>query len=172
MRYETAENLKEPGEVRVLRAEEEWQRAGAYAVRVEGMNRQYHIPLQEEFDELDGEESKYIVLLDEEYPFATCRFFEAEKKTEAAGHGMEPGDSDTVSIGRVVVLPEYRGREYGRRVIEEAEAWIKELGYRKILLDSRVEAAGFYRKLGYSLADGTHYQSGPFECVQMYKELD
>ena len=41
--------------LKVMRAEEEWQRAGAYSVRIEGMNRQYHISLREEFDEHDGD---------------------------------------------------------------------------------------------------------------------
>ena len=54
--------------IKVLRAEETWQRAGAYFVRIQGMNRQYHIALQDEFDEHDGAESKYIVLLDDTYP--------------------------------------------------------------------------------------------------------
>ena len=37
--------------IEVLRAEAEWQRAGAYSVRIEGMNRAFHISLREEFDE-------------------------------------------------------------------------------------------------------------------------
>ena len=49
----------------VLRAEAEWQRAGAYSVRIEGMNRQHHISLREEFDEHDCDGTKYIVLLDD-----------------------------------------------------------------------------------------------------------
>ena len=61
---------------KVLRAEETWQRAGSYSVRVQGMNRQHHISLREEFDEHDGDESKYIVLLDDTYPVATCRFYD------------------------------------------------------------------------------------------------
>ena len=52
----------------VLRAEEEWQRAGAYSVRIEGMNRQHHISLRDEFDEHDCDGTKYIVLLDDGYP--------------------------------------------------------------------------------------------------------
>ena len=44
----------------VMRAEAEWQRAGAYSVRIEGMNRQHHISLREEFDEHDGSESKGV----------------------------------------------------------------------------------------------------------------
>ena len=101
--------------IRIMRAEEEWQRAGAYSVRIQGMNRQYHISLREEFDEHDGNESRYIVLIDDEYPVATCRFYELT--------------SHCVMIGRVVVLPEYRNQHLGSMVIREAEKWIAELGY-------------------------------------------
>ena len=96
----------------VLRATEEWQRAGAYSVRIEGMNRQYHISLRDEFDEHDCEGTRYIVMLDDGYPVATCRFYETDK--------------DTVILGRVVVLPEYRGQKLGSRTVSEAEHWIKE----------------------------------------------
>ena len=136
---------------------EEWQRAGAYSVRVEGMNRQHHIPLREEFDEHDGPGTKYIVLLDDLYPVATCRFYDA--------------GGDTVNLGRVVVLPEYRGRGLGEKAMEEAEKWIRELGYKNIGVDSRIQAVGFYEKLGFSCSEPETYYSGPFECRRMTKEL-
>ena len=123
----------------VIRAQETWQQAGAYSVRIQGMDKQYHISLREEFDEHDGADSKYIVLADEGYPIATCRFYELDKQS--------------VLIGRVVVLPEYRDKELGRRVISEAEKWIRELDYKDIYLDSRVVAVGFYEKLGYAAVD-------------------
>ncbi len=141
----------------VLRAEDEWQRAGAYSVRIQGMNRQYHISLREEFDAHDGPGTKYIVLLDSGYPVATCRFFE-----------MEEG---RVKIGRVVVLPEYRGRGLGSDVIREAEKWIAELGYRLAEIDSRTEAVGFYSKLGYRRAGGDVIRSGVFDCIRMEKDI-
>ena len=141
----------------VLRAEEEWQRAGAYSVRIQGMNRQHRISLRDEFDELDGEGTRYIVLLDEGYPVATCRFYETD-----------PG---SVTLGRVVVLPEYRGKELGRKVLEEAEAWIRELGYREIAIDSRTVAVGFYGKLGFRQTTGEVIKSGPFDCIRMTKDL-
>lgn len=150
---------KEPAlpaaDIEVVRAEEDWQRAGAYSVRIQGMNREHHISLRQEFDELDGEGSRHIVLLDDGYPFATCRIYEQNART--------------VHIGRVVVLPEYRGREYGRRVIEEAEEWIRELGYEEILVDARTVAVGFYKKLDYEVTDKRFFISGPFECVRMGK---
>ena len=133
-------------DLKVLRAEKTWQRAGAYSVRIQGMNRQHHIALQDEFDEHDGDESKYIVLLDDEYPVATCRFYELDKST--------------VLVGRVVVLPEYRGQHLGSRVIKEAEK-----------CDSRVEAVGFYEKLGYTRMDDEVIKSWSFDCKRMHKVL-
>lgn len=141
----------------VIRAQETWQQACAYSVRIQGMDKQYHISLREEFDEHDGADSKYIVLADEGYPIATCRFYELDKQS--------------VLIGRVVVLPEYRGKELGRRVISEAEKWIRELDYKDIYLDSRVVAVGFYEKLGYAAVDNKIIQSWKFDCRRMHKEL-
>ena len=141
----------------VLRASEEWQRAGAYSVRIEGMNRQHHISLRDEFDEHDCDGTKYIVMLDDGYPVATCRFYEADK--------------DRVIIGRLVVLPDYRGQKLGSRVITEAESWIKELGYKKVLIDSRLETIKFYEKLGYEHTDDKVLRSGTFDCIRMEKTI-
>jgi GNAT superfamily N-acetyltransferase len=141
----------------ILRAEEEWQRAGAYSVRIQGMNRQHHITLRDEFDEHDTDGTRYIVLLDEGYPIATCRFYEI--------------DPETVTLGRVVVLPEYRGQGLGAKAVTEAERWVRELGYRRIAIDSRVVAVGFYEKLGYAHLDDEVIKSGTFDCVRMEKLL-
>ena len=59
--------------IQAIRAVETWQQAGAYYVRIQAMARQYHITLREEFDEHDTPDSKYIVLLDDDFPVATCR---------------------------------------------------------------------------------------------------
>ena len=141
----------------VMRAEYEWQRAGAYSVRIQGMNRQHHISLRDEFDERDCDGTKYIVVLDEGYPIATCRFYEVEK--------------DSVVLGRVVVLPEYRGKQIGALVVTEAEKWIKELGYKKVIVDSRLVAIGFYEKLGYQKEAEDVIKSGTFECIKMIKNF-
>ena len=143
--------------IEVLRAEAEWQRAGAYSVRIQGMNRQHHIPLREEFDEHDGDGTRYVVLLDDGYPVATCRFYEV--------------GAERVVLGRVVVLPEYRGRGLGRRVVEEAEHWIGELGYREVVIDSRTVVVPFYEKLGYAAVDDAVVKSGSFDCIRMRKTI-
>ena len=141
----------------IIRAEEEWQRAGAYSVRIQGMNRQYHIPMRDEFDEYDGDGTKYIVILEDGYPIATCRFYEVS--------------AERVVLGRVVVLPEYRGRKLGSKVIEEAERWIRECGFSEIVINSRTVAVEFYEKQGYKPVSGVVIQNGAFDCITMFKSI-
>ena len=143
--------------IKVLRAEQLWQQAGAYAVRIQGMGRQHHISLRDEFDEHDTPDTKYIVLLDDDYPVATCRMYE-----------MTAG---IVMIGRVVVLPEYRGKLLGTRVMHEAEQWAREAGYVRAVLESRNEAIGFYEKLGYTADFSQRIHGITFDCVHMEKLL-
>ena len=146
--------------INVLRAEKLWQQAGAYYVRIQAMARQYHITLREEFDEHDTPDTKYIVLLDGDFPIATCRLY------ELSGEPVP-----TVMLGRVVVLPEYRKQRLGQRAVEEAEQWARELGYQKSVLESRDVAVGFYEKLGYEICDGQIIHGDTFDCVRMEKML-
>lgn len=143
--------------MKTVRATETWQQAGAYYVRIQAMAKQYQITLQEEFDQHDGPDTKYIVLLDEEFPVATCRLYEI--------------DETSMMIGRVVVLPEYRNQGLGRQVVQEAEAWICELGYQTAVLESRENTVGFYEKLGYHADFGKIINGETFTCVHMEKML-
>ena len=129
----------------VMRATETWQQAGAYYVRIQAMARQHHITLREEFDEHDTPDTKYIVVLDDDFPVATCRLYELPEETDGEGAPVRP-----MMFGRIVVLPEYRKQGLGRLVVTEAEKWARELGCRKAVLDSRDVAVGFYEKLGYT----------------------
>jgi len=141
----------------VIRASETWQQAGAYYVRIQGMARQHGITLRREFDEHDTPETKYIVLTDSEFPVATSRFYAL--------------DAEKAMIGRVVVLPEYRGSGLGRQVVQEAENWLRELGYVTAVIESRDVAVGFYEKLGYTVTDRSIIHGDTFDCIRMEKPL-
>lgn len=143
--------------IEVVRATETWQQAGAYYVRIQGMAKQHGITLHREFDEHDTPDTKYIVLTDEDFPVATCRFY--------------PLGEGGAMIGRVVVLPEYRGKGLGTRVIEEAEKWLQELGFAKAVVESRDAAVGFYEKLGYAVTDASIIYGETFDCIRMEKKL-
>ncbi|MBR1931870.1 MAG: GNAT family N-acetyltransferase [Lachnospiraceae bacterium] len=143
--------------MQVIRATRTAEQAGAYYVRIQAMARKYHITLKQEFDEHDTPDTQYIVLLDDDFPVATCR--------------MYPCDERSVMLGRIVVLPEYRGQGLGRKTVEEAEKWAAELGYERAVLESREEKTGFYEKMGYVADYGNVIHGETFVCVHMEKSL-
>ena len=143
--------------MKIIRANTTAERAGAYYVRIQAMAVKHHISLYEEFDEHDTPETKYIIVVDDVLPVATCRLY--------------PIDQEKMMLGRVVVLPEYRHQGLGSLVITEAEKWAQELGARMTVLESRDNKVGFYKKLGYVQHSDQVIQSGTFACVRMEKEL-
>ena len=154
------ENSIDISGIKVIRATETWQKAGAYSVRIQGMAKQHGITLRAEFDEHDEEGSgtRYIVLTDSDFPVATCRIYDIE-------------DGCAAMIGRVVVLPEYRGAGLGRMVVEEAERWLREDGYKRVVVESRDVATGFYEKMGYRITGDEVIHGCTFECIKMSKAL-
>ena len=147
---------------KVIRATETYQQAGAYYVRIQAMARRHNITLREEFDEHDTPDTKYILILDGEFPVATCRLYELPETEEPVSSMM---------FGRIVVLPEYRKQGLGRLVVAEAENWAKELGCQKAVLDSRDVAVGFYEKLGYTADYNRKVHGWTFNCIHMEKML-
>lgn len=141
----------------IIRATETYQQAGAYYVRIQAMAKKHHITLRQEFDEHDTPDTKYIVILDNDFPIATAR--------------MYPLDSESVMIGRVVVLPEYRHQGIGTKVIHECEQWALELGYKKAVLESRDNKTAFYRQIGYTECGEPFIEGETFRCVRMEKVL-
>jgi predicted GNAT family N-acyltransferase len=141
----------------IIRATETYQQAGAYYVRIQAMAKKHHISLRAEFDEHDGPDTKYIVVLDDDFPVATSRLY--------------PIDSERVMIGRVVVLPEFRHQGLGSLVVAETEKWAKELGFKNSVIESRDNKVEFYEKLGYVKTDDKIINYGTFNCIRMEKNI-
>jgi GNAT superfamily N-acetyltransferase len=141
----------------ILRATTTAGRAGAYYVRIQAMARKHQIPLNVEFDEHDTPNTKYIVAVDDYLPIATCRLY--------------PEDKDRIMLGRIVVLPEYRHQGIGTLVVREAEAWAKELGFTKAVVESRDNKIPFYESMGYVANLDRKIEGKTFTCFRMEKNL-
>ncbi len=141
----------------ILRATTTAGRAGAYYVRIQAMARKHQIPLDVEFDEHDTTETKYIVAVDNYLPVATCRLYAI--------------DEANAMLGRIVVLPEYRHQGIGTLVVREAEAWAKELGFTKAVVESRDNKIPFYESLGYVADLNRKIEGETFTCFRMEKNL-
>ncbi len=143
-------------ELEIMRAEETWQRAGAYYVRIRAMAKKHHIPLPREFDAHDGPDTKYILVTDAGFPAATAR--------------MYPLDDERMMIGRVVVLEEYRHMGIGTMAVRACEEWAREAGYRVCAVESRDNKTGFYLRMGYRIC-GEAAEGDTFRCIPMEKVL-
>lgn len=96
---------------------------------------------QNEFDEID-QTAYHLLFLDDEKPVGTARLFLYQK----CWH-----------IGRVCVLPEYRGRRIGAFLVKECIKKAEELGQsRQISISAQLQAKSFYEKLGFSISGDLH----------------
>ena len=149
-------SIEECPDLCIIRATQTWQQAGAFYVRIQAMAKKHHITLRQEFDEHDGPETKYIVVTDNEFPIATAR--------------MYPLDKDSMMIGRVVVLPEYRHQGIGTMVVSECEVWAEDLHFSKTVVESRDNKVEFYEQMGYEVC-GEAVDGETFRCIRMEKDL-
>lgn len=141
----------------IIRATKTAEQAGAYYVRIQAMARKHQIPLEVEFDEHDTPDTKYIVVVNDYLPVATCRLYAL--------------DNERMMLGRIVVLPEYRHKGLGTLVVREAETWAKELGFRMAVVESRDNKTHFYETLGYAGDYSQKIVGETFNCYQMEKLL-
>ena len=141
----------------IIRATKTAEQAGAYYVRIQAMARKHQILLSVEFDEHDTPDTKYIVIVDDYLPIATCRLYAI--------------DDATVMLGRIVVLPENRGKGIGTQVVCEAERWAKELGFSVSVVESRENKIHFYETMGYVADYSKKIVGETFTCYRMEKRL-
>ena len=156
-RDQTADKKQEEEPMEAIRVtDKEWEIAGVHYVRTEAMCNGFGVSLEMEFGE-DKAGDEYILVLDGIHPVSTCRLHQL--------------DENTGKIERVATLKEYRGQHYGAAAITAAEEWFAERGVKKIFINSRTEAVGFYEKLGYVADPKQITGTGAFQCIMTEKQL-
>ena len=91
---------------------------------------------QEEFDELDAQ-AAHLVLYKRRKPVGVCRVYE----DKANGRWI---------FGRLAVLPKYRNRHYGAKLVQAAQEYVRGVGGTKMHLHAQCQASGFYEKQGFT----------------------
>ena len=110
------------------------QREDAFSIRNKVFVEEQGVPVTLELDELDKTATHFVVYT-AETPIGAGRLRETT-----------PG---TGKVERICVLPEYRGRQLGKLVMNSLEKHAKKEGLEKIVLNSQSYAIPFYEKLGY-----------------------
>ena len=92
---------------------------------------------QAEFDEIDNY-ATHLVFYEQDTPIAVCRYYQDKEQ-------------DTYIAGRIAVLPAYRGKQLGQRIMAVLEKNILAEGGKKISLSAQVRVQAFYEKAGYTV---------------------
>lgn len=109
-----------------------------------------------EFDDID-DTAVHLVLYENDTAIACARYYPDKQ-------------SGCFHIGRIAVLPPYRGRHLGSRLLTECEQRIKAEGGHTVFLSAQVRVQPFYEKLGYA-ASGEIYYDEYCEHIHMEKRI-
>ncbi len=111
----------------------------------------------EEFDDTDAIAKHIVFYNDKDQSMATCRYFPDK-------------ENPIYFIGRIAVLKEFRKKNYGEMMLQEAERQIKENNASEIRLAAQVRAKGFYEKSGFSVMGNEFFEE---DCphIWMYKKI-
>ena len=133
-----------------------WNKASAFYIRMSVFVLERNMELAEEFDNQDTLAIDYAVMYDGEKPVSTGRY--------------ELLDSETIRIGRIATLKEYRGKKLGRAIIYALEDIGRQKGCTKASIHSEQTAASFYEELSYKIVSDEFYENN-VPCVRLEKKL-
>ncbi|MFD0897444.1 GNAT family N-acetyltransferase [Loigolactobacillus binensis] len=133
-----------------------WQRAAAFAVRLQVFVQERGLSLQAEFDDHDTDGTIYAVLYAGDLPVATGRYQQLSATT------MRPG--------RIATLASHRGEGLGAQIIAGLEQVGREHGCTQSEIHSEMTARGFYAKLGYQSVGRPFIEDG-VACILLQKQL-
>jgi len=127
----------------------------AHAVRRTVFCEEQQIDESIEMDDLD-QSSIHVVIYDSDKPIATGRLVVL---------------NDSFSIGRVAVLPEYRGKHIGDLVVRLLIRTAVDMGGDQQHIHAQLSVRGFYEKLGF-VAQGEVYEEAGIPHISMVHHGD
>ena len=78
----------------------------------------------------------------------------------AAGVVLQPLDKHRVKLRQMVVANKWQGQGIGRKLVQFAECWLVQQGYKEVVLHARTSAEAFYAGLGYEAAGEVFVEVG------------
>jgi len=100
---------------------------------------------------------------------AFCLHVLAEDKRTPIGTGRIDIEKQG-KIGRVAVLPEYRGQGIGKSIMDALETMARKANLSAIWLNAQISAQSFYEQLGYVTSGEEFLEAGIVHC-RMTKTL-
>jgi predicted GNAT family N-acyltransferase len=83
---------------------------------------------------------------------------------------LKPLNSETLQLRQMAVAEDRRRERIGAELLERAEAFARAEGFKRIVLNARLGAEGFYARFGYE-ASGEPFDENTIPHIRMSKEL-
>ncbi len=138
------------------RSEAEWE--AYYGLRYRVLREPWSQPRGSERDE---DESGYMHV---------AAFLDSSGTLIATGCTI-PREPGILQVRYMAVDPQYRGQGIGRGLLVFLEARAIEAGVRRLLLNARGQAIGFYEACGYRVKEKAHLAFGTVQHYRMEKIL-
>jgi predicted GNAT family N-acyltransferase len=139
-------------DIRIVDTDQEMQ--DAYSVRKLVFINEQNVPADLEMDEFDQHAIHFVGYLNNQ-PIAASRLRFVD------GYGK---------LERICVLKEFRGKQYGKQIIQAMEQVIKKQDILKAKLNAQTHAEGFYKFIGYETVSDEFMDAG-IPHVTMIKTL-
>lgn len=133
------------------RANWEQDRADLRLVREQVFIVEQQVPVEEEWDELDPICQHVVAFDGNDHPIATGRLTPEGK------------------IGRMAVMPDWRGHGIGAAIMAALLEWAEEIGWQRLALHAQTHAQGFYAGFGFQ-PQGERFMEAGIEHVMMVRE--
>lgn len=122
--------------------------AEAMLIRTRVFVEEQHVPVELEHDEFDAI-AVHLLLLKSGKAVGTGRFFADQR------------DKTIARLGRVAVLPEFRGLGLGRAIIDELLGKIKaDGGFKRVLIHAQKTVVGLYAAAGFKPFGDEFFEAG------------
>lgn len=135
-----------PFRIHPVASEADWEQAKRIRQRV--FVEEQACPPDEEWDAYD-ETSRHVLGRIDGEPVATARW----RTVPYEGHLA-------AKLERFAVLPAYRGRGYGRRLVEWVMDDARRAGFTTFVLHAQAYLEGFYQSLGFTSLDERFMEAG------------
>ncbi|WP_377890721.1 GNAT family N-acetyltransferase [Alkalihalobacillus sp. R86527] len=133
--------------MKAIRIESEEQLKQAFEIRKTVFIDEQGTPEEEEYDAFDSlqADAEHILILDGERAVGTGRWRLHD------GYGK---------LERICILPSYRKRGIGNKIVHTLEEFATKQGITKVKLHGQVQAETFYHKLGYKTVSDMFMEDG------------
>lgn len=138
----------------VYRELQQQELSAAMRIRIQVFVEEQKVPLEEEHDSLD----------------LTARHFGGFLDGRLVGTGRLVLQEGVGLIGRLAILPEFRGRGFGRGLLQALMAAGAAAGRNEFVLAAQLQALDFYVKLGFK-AEGAVFLDGGIPHRTMRRQI-